>query len=614
MSGLRVSPDLTLPLDTVTSTLVVYGGKGMGKTNFGAVLVEELHVAGLRFSVLDPVGVWHGLQYSFDGKARGIEVLILGGVHGDLPILPTAGAVVADLVADEEVDTVIDISRRADGRMWTVGERIRFVADYCSRLYERQGERRRPLMQVIDEAGRYVPQAIPAGALDIARCVGAIEQLVELGRNVGVGVTLITQRSARMNKSVSELADCMIAFRTVGPRSIDAVLDWFGEHVPKDRWRGLVEQLRALPVGTALVVSPGWLAFEGTALMRARDTFDSSATPKPGQRERRATGEAAKPNLTAYRERMAATIEKAAADDPKALRARVAELEKQLGTAHRELRAKPTAAAKVERVVETVVERVEVPIVTDEQIARLVEATDALRELARHIIDAADSVTRNLVDARPLPQPTPVYPAITPSVKTASVESSVASHAQLERARRRDSSVADSARNIAVAPSPGELKLSKAERSILTALAQYPQGRSKVQVAVLTGYAVGGGGFGNALSSLRTRNLIVGRDPLLVTAEGLETLGSSWEPLPTGRALLEHWIGQLGKAERLILQALADEWPRTLSKQEVAERTGYAAEGGGFGNALSRLRTLELIAGRGELRASDALFQEAGRV
>ncbi len=36
--------------------------------------------------------------------------------------------------------------------------------------------------------------------------------------------------------------------------------------------------------------------------------------------------------------------------------------------------------------------------------------------------------------------------------------------------------------------------------------------------------------------------------------------------------------------------------------------TGYEPNGGGFNNALSKLRTLELISGRGELRASEDLF------
>jgi hypothetical protein len=45
-------------------------------------------------------------------------------------------------------------------------------------------------------------------------------------------------------------------------------------------------------------------------------------------------------------------------------------------------------------------------------------------------------------------------------------------------------------------------KLSAGERRILTALAQYREGRSKVQVAVLAGYAATGGGFNNPELSL----------------------------------------------------------------------------------------------------------------
>ena len=94
--ALCISQNLSLPLDTVTSTIVVYGGKGMGKTNFGSVVVEELTRIGLRWSYLDPLGVVWGLRHSADGKQPGLECLILGGVHGDIPIEPTAGTVVAD--------------------------------------------------------------------------------------------------------------------------------------------------------------------------------------------------------------------------------------------------------------------------------------------------------------------------------------------------------------------------------------------------------------------------------------------------------------------------------------------------------------------------------------
>ena len=154
----------------------------------------------------------------------------------------------------------------------------------------------------------------------------------------------------------------------------------------------------------------------------------------------------------------------------------------------------------------------------------------------------------------------------------------------------------------------GPLRLAAGEGRILTALAQYPQGRSKVQVAVLTGYAASGGGFNNYLGALRSRGLMEGDgDRLMITEAGIRALGS-WEPLPAGRALIDYWRGRLGKAERLIIETLTQAYPAALNKEEIAARAGYEANGGGFNNALGRLRTLELVQGRGDLKASDNLF------
>jgi hypothetical protein len=61
----------------------------------------------------------------------------------------------------------------------------------------------------------------------------------------------------------------------------------------------------------------------------------------------------------------------------------------------------------------------------------------------------------------------------------------------------------------------------------------------------------------------------------------------------------------------LILEVLTEAYPAGLNKEELATRAGYEANGGGFNNALGRLRTLELVQGRGELRASDDLFHSS---
>lgn len=146
---------------------------------------------------------------------------------------------------------------------------------------------------------------------------------------------------------------------------------------------------------------------------------------------------------------------------------------------------------------------------------------------------------------------------------------------------------------------------------MLAALAPYGSRRKK-QVAILAGYSSKGGGFNNALSSLRTQGYIDRGDPISITEAGLDALGS-YEPLPRGRALLDHWLGQpqVKKAESLILTYLFERGGLPpSSKAEIAEATGYEQNGGGFNNALSRLRSLELIQGTGDsIRLSEEFFE-----
>lgn len=676
MSKLRISPDLQLPREAVTSTFVIYGGKGMGKTNFGSVFAEELSHARLRFAVIDPMGVWWGLRHSADGKSPGIELLILGGVKGDMPIDPTAGAVVADLVADETVNVLIDISRHANGKMWTIGERIRFVRDYFMQLYGRQGEQRRPLMQVVDEAARFCPQLIRKNEDDAAACLSAVAVMVEEGRNVGVGVCLLTQRSARLNKDVAELADCMIAFRIVGPRSIEAVLDWFGEHIDKSRWKDLIEKLRKLPIGRALVVSPGWLEFEGEAQIRPRETFDSSATPKPGEKAKTPHGAAAKPDLGKYQERMSATIERAKAEDPRALRAQLSEVRNQLSVAEKKLANAPVEKSNTE------IKRVEVPVLAASEIARLEklcarvehvsEPLEALRldlqtllrrtysligvkqaEMLRPDKTLTGAPRSQISELRPLgnaPRKIESTDRSTPGpkagadfsagelrisvkqqqildalsrVKFANTEPrpvstslAVANRVGAAEGPARDGNKPLMRNRAAGVPSPtgstasDTLSPSGGLRRILVSLAQRPQGLTPRQIGVRAGLSSKGGTFSTYLSRARTNDWIEGdKSGIRITQGGLDSLGS-FEPLPTGQALLEHWLGQMGESGAArILRVLAEAYPNALTKAEVGERAVISAAGGTFSTYLSRLRSLELISGNAELKASNEFFE-----
>jgi hypothetical protein len=142
------------------------------------------------------------------------------------------------------------------------------------------------------------------------------------------------------------------------------------------------------------------------------------------------------------------------------------------------------------------------------------------------------------------------------------------------------------------------------ERKILTALAQHGR-MDKARLARITGFASNGGGFNNYLSSLRTKGWIDGRGDMGITTDGKKALGK-YEPLPEGDQLYLYWLNhpRLGKAERTSMEVLRKYYPKSITKEVIAKGAGYESNGGGFNNALSMLRTLGIMEGRGEFLLS----------
>jgi hypothetical protein len=147
-------------------------------------------------------------------------------------------------------------------------------------------------------------------------------------------------------------------------------------------------------------------------------------------------------------------------------------------------------------------------------------------------------------------------------------------------------------------------------RAFLTVLANR-QGKPtrRNQLAVFSGYSAKSRHVDNTISALRTSGYLSGSsDALVITEAGLTALGE-YEPLPTGQALIDYWIREAGAAPGAMLAALVRVYPRTLTRDEVAEASGYSPTSRHVDNSLSYLRTLELIAGdKSSLSASEELF------
>jgi hypothetical protein len=556
---LRIARGRSLPIDAVTQTFGILGKRGAGKTNTAVVIAEEMIRAGLPNIIVDPVGVWWGLRSSKDGQQKGLPVYIFGGEHGDIPLEEAAGHVVADFIVETRQPVVLDVSG------FSKNAARRFMTDFGERLYR---SNRDALHLTIDEADTFIPQRVARGE---ERLIGAINDIVRRGRARGLGVTLISQRPALINKDVLTQIEALITHRLTGPQDRDAIKRWVEHHADDDQAEKVLASLATLEDGEAWIWSPGWLGLFERIRIRERSTFDSSATPKVGEK-RRLPKVVAHADLALLQERMAATVERAKSDDPRILQRRIAELEAGV---------RAVSAAPV---------RVEVPVVSDEQLARLGELTAALGTLVADLGEALRRVSRGASRPQPpaataLPPPPPAPP----------------------RARAR--------REVAAKPNDeGDAPLRAGERRMLETLVQrHPLKLTRAQLGTLADFTASGGTFGAYFGTLKRRGFVV-EDSVGVgaTPDGIDEVGGAPSTPQTTEEILALWRSVLRAGERRMLDVLIEARPGEITREELGARSGFEASGGTFGAYLGTLRRNDLADVSGDLvRVSEQLFVEA---
>ncbi len=547
---LDISSTLKLPLDYVTQTGAILARRGAGKTYTALKLAEEFAENGLPFVAIDPTGVMWGLRSSATGGSGGWPIVILGGEHGDIPLDSTSGKVIAEFVVDSGMSVILDLSL-----FESKAQSNRFLYDFADRLFRYKAKHREPLHLLLDEADQFCPQQPKP---DDMKMLGAWESIVRLGRSRGLGMTMITQRAAVLNKNVLTQIEVLFAFQNTSPQDRKAILDWVNATASKEEAKEMLDSLASLQPGEGWVWSPGWLRVLVRVQISKRKTFDSSRTPEAG--EVLQPKQVAPVDLEALAERMQSTIERALATDPSILQARVRELE-------RELKAMANQPAEVR--VETRVVRVEVPPAGIEK--RLLDLSQNLAMFE----DELQGVYEDLRCARIEEEA---------KAEVAEIQGSPPPDWAAKKVQRR---------SVPVAAPAGDVKLGKAERMILAVLWDHGH-LTKGQLGIRTGYQAKGGGFGNALSALRTAGYVEGSGDIAITDAGMAAAQAMDLPyMPSD--LFDFWKNKAhGKAEKLILEELrrAGDW---VTREDLAAATGYEAKGGGFGNALSKVKTMDLV-------------------
>jgi DNA helicase HerA-like ATPase len=99
-----------------------------------------------------------------------------------------------------------------------------------------------PLMMVVEEAHNFCPQQGQAASSKIFRTVASE------GRKFGLGILIVTQRAAKIDKNVLSQCNTQIILKVTNPNDLKAIVSSV-----EGLTSGLAEEVQNLPIGVAVI-------------------------------------------------------------------------------------------------------------------------------------------------------------------------------------------------------------------------------------------------------------------------------------------------------------------------------------------------------------------------
>ena len=244
--------------DIYGKAVAILGVRGSGKTNTAAVIVEELLSEGLPVVILDIDGEYWSLRENYD------ILIVSSDEKADirLEIDNTQQATkLARALLDLYVPAVIDVSE------FIVSEYSNYLTAFIEELWRRSKTHRRPFFVVVEEAHEFIPQGYYSNALK-----NVLVRMTLRGRKRGIGLILVSQRSAKVDKDVLTQAEYYILHKVLHP----ADLRVYKELLPLSSSE-IENIVPKLGVGEALFYNGSYVK---KVKVRKRRTFHVGYTPK----------------------------------------------------------------------------------------------------------------------------------------------------------------------------------------------------------------------------------------------------------------------------------------------------------------------------------------------
>jgi len=552
------SKSVSFDLDVLLRTrLLVQANSGGGKSWLLRRLAEQLF-GKVQVIILDREGEFATLREQFG--------YVLVGKGGETPADCRSAELVARKLLELRASAVCDLYEMKDH------ERHRWVRLFLEALVDAPKNLWHDVVIIVDEIHSFAPEK-GSGESEAS---DAVIGLATRGRKRGFCLVGATQRLGKFRKdAAAELLNVLIGMTFIDvdrKRAAEAL------GIPRSEEREFSDKIKMLEPGTFYALGR---AVSKERLLTQIGSVETTH-PEPGS-SKHAAGPPPTPG------KVKALLPKLA-DLPKEAEAKAkseAELRTEIRSLKAQLVAKPNVVTKAQ------VTTVETPVVlakdiakVEKSIARIGVRVDELRECALKLGQAVGAARA----------PRPVQSVSAPPVqrKVALIMGA------------NQFPIYDSVRSV------GPVPIGKLERSILTVLAQNPDGCDMGRLALLSGYKVSGG-FRNALSALRTEGYLSGGngETMRITESGQAAIVGQWGPVPSGAELVNYWLTHrsFGKCEREILKS-ALTFPDGATMQQLADTSGYVVSGG-FRNSLSSLRTAGVLVGKnsGNMKPCEELLQ-----